>query len=81
MTITEAELLGLTERALDRLEADNERLRLALEEIIQAADLDAPVFRVHSGAWVVISQQLIDRARAALDEPHEFRQSGQSAIG
>jgi hypothetical protein len=41
--------------------AENERLHLALEEIIQAANLG------DAGTWAVIPRYLIERARAALE--------------
>lgn len=46
---------------IERLEADNDRLRLALEEIIQHADLDR-------SDWALVPHHLIENARKALDE-------------
>ncbi len=47
---------------LDAQGAENERLRWALEEIIQAAEPGL-------GSWVVIQDYLIEKARAALEPP------------
>jgi hypothetical protein len=47
--------------------AENKRLRLALEEIVQSADLD--LAQAPGMEWFLISSNLIDRARAALLHP------------
>jgi hypothetical protein len=54
----------------DAVTAENDRLRWALEEIIQSADLDIATYGVPTSGWHCISTHLIDQARAALVAEH-----------